>query len=82
MSSPDFVSWFPCVHMVAGGKNNETAEEYFQQVMEKTGTAILWPSRLKIGAKSKKGGSPQLKLSYVMWATSLAVLKMFNKISD
>ena len=40
---------------IAGGKDDETADKYFQRVMESTGTVILWPSKLKIGAKSKKG---------------------------
>ena len=39
----------------AGGKDNESAEDYFKHIMAKTDTLILWPSRLKIGAKSKKG---------------------------
>ena len=39
----------------AGGKDNESAEDYFKRIMEETGTLVLWPSRLKIGAKSKKG---------------------------
>ena len=39
----------------AGGKNGESAEDYFKRVMEESSTLILWPSRLKIGAKSKKG---------------------------
>ena len=39
----------------AGSKDNESAEQYFQHVMDSSGTMILWPSRLKIGAKSKKG---------------------------
>ena len=37
------------------GKGDQTAEEYFQHVMKSTNTVILWPSKLKIGAKSKKG---------------------------
>ena len=39
----------------AGGKDNESAEDYFKHIMSETDTLILWPSRLKIGAKSKKG---------------------------
>ena len=39
----------------AGGKDNESAEDYFKHIMAETDTLILWPSRLKIGAKSKKG---------------------------
>ena len=40
---------------IAGGKDNESAEDYFKHIMAETDTLILWPSRLKIGAKSKKG---------------------------
>ena len=49
------VGFFFSLCLPAGGKGNETAEEYFQRVMDTTSTVILWPSRLKIGAKSKKG---------------------------
>ncbi|KAK3759567.1 hypothetical protein RRG08_009753 [Elysia crispata] len=34
--------------------NEEAAEEFFQRIMEETNTQITWPSKLKIGAKSKK----------------------------
>uniref|UniRef100_A0A8C1UNI8 BICC1 first type I KH domain-containing protein n=1 Tax=Cyprinus carpio TaxID=7962 RepID=A0A8C1UNI8_CYPCA len=30
-------------------------EDFFQKVMDETNTQIAWPSKLKIGAKSKKG---------------------------
>ena len=50
-----FFFFFFYLGLPAGGKGNETAEEYFQRVMDTTSTVILWPSRLKIGAKSKKG---------------------------
>ncbi|KAJ7380802.1 Protein bicaudal C 1 [Desmophyllum pertusum] len=33
----------------------QTGEEFFQKIMEETATTITWPSKLKIGAKSKKG---------------------------
>uniref|UniRef100_A0AAR2KGD6 SAM domain-containing protein n=1 Tax=Pygocentrus nattereri TaxID=42514 RepID=A0AAR2KGD6_PYGNA len=36
-------------------------EDFFQKVMEETGTQIAWPSKLKIGAKSKK--DPHIKVS-------------------
>ena len=32
----------------------EEASEFFQRIGEQTNTTIIWPSRLKIGAKSKK----------------------------
>ncbi|KAL7857582.1 hypothetical protein SRHO_G00164810 [Serrasalmus rhombeus] len=36
-------------------------EDFFQKVMEETSTQIAWPSKLKIGAKSKK--DPHIKVS-------------------
>ncbi|XP_030631304.1 protein bicaudal C homolog 1 [Chanos chanos] len=36
-------------------------EDFFQKVMEETKTHIAWPSKLKIGAKSKK--DPHIKVS-------------------
>ncbi|CAD5118672.1 DgyrCDS7358 [Dimorphilus gyrociliatus] len=36
------------------------AEEFFEKVMKATSTTITWPSRLKIGAKSKK--DPHIKV--------------------
>uniref|UniRef100_A0AAY5F6C3 BicC family RNA binding protein 1b n=1 Tax=Electrophorus electricus TaxID=8005 RepID=A0AAY5F6C3_ELEEL len=36
-------------------------EDFFQKVMEETKTQIAWPSKLKIGAKSKK--DPHIKVS-------------------
>ena len=41
--------------LTVGGKDHESAESYFKNIEEQTGTLILWPSKLKIGAKSKKG---------------------------
>ena len=38
-----------------GGKDHESAESFFKNIEKQTGTLILWPSKLKIGAKSKKG---------------------------
>merc|ERR1719397_1622658 len=32
----------------------EVAAEFFERIGEETGTVVIWPSRLKIGAKSKK----------------------------
>lgn len=32
----------------------ESAAEFFARIGDQTGTTIIWPSRLKIGAKSKK----------------------------
>ena len=33
----------------------ETACDYFQRIGDETNTTVIWPSRLKVGAKSKKG---------------------------
>ena len=32
----------------------EAAAEFFLRIGNETGTCVIWPSRLKIGAKSKK----------------------------
>uniref|UniRef100_M3YG90 BICC1 first type I KH domain-containing protein n=1 Tax=Mustela putorius furo TaxID=9669 RepID=M3YG90_MUSPF len=40
----------------AEGKG-KSGEDFFQKIMEETNTQIAWPSKLKIGAKSKKGKS-------------------------
>lgn len=39
----------------------QTGEEFFQKIMEETATTITWPSKLKIGAKSKK--DPHIKVA-------------------
>uniref|UniRef100_W5N015 Bicaudal C homolog 2 n=1 Tax=Lepisosteus oculatus TaxID=7918 RepID=W5N015_LEPOC len=41
-------------------ENIVTGEEFFQKVMVETNTQIKWPSKLKIGAKSKK--DPHVKV--------------------
>ena len=38
----------------------ESAEDFFQRIMEESNTRITWPSKLKIGAKSKK--DPHIKV--------------------
>ncbi|XP_070693252.1 bicaudal C homolog 2 [Pempheris klunzingeri] len=38
----------------------ETGEEFFERVMSETDTQVKWPSKLKIGAKSKK--DPHVKV--------------------
>ncbi len=35
----------------------ESAVDFFCRIGEETNTSVIWPSRLKIGAKSKKGRS-------------------------
>ncbi|XP_077114979.1 protein bicaudal C homolog 1 isoform X3 [Ranitomeya variabilis] len=44
----------------AEGKG-KSGEDFFQKIMEETNTQIAWPSKLKIGAKSKK--DPHIKVS-------------------
>ncbi|KDR18180.1 hypothetical protein L798_06930, partial [Zootermopsis nevadensis] len=42
-------------HMILGDDEAlEPADSFFQKIMVMTNTYIMWPSRLKIGAKSKK----------------------------
>ncbi|KAL2077350.1 hypothetical protein ACEWY4_026854 [Coilia grayii] len=40
--------------------NGLTGEEFFEKVMKETNTQVKWPSKLKIGAKSKK--DPHVKV--------------------
>uniref|UniRef100_A0A4W4G1U1 SAM domain-containing protein n=1 Tax=Electrophorus electricus TaxID=8005 RepID=A0A4W4G1U1_ELEEL len=40
--------------------NGMTGEEFFEKVMRETSTQVKWPSKLKIGAKSKK--DPHVKV--------------------
>ncbi|XP_038592669.1 protein bicaudal C homolog 1-A-like [Micropterus salmoides] len=40
--------------------DGETGEEFFERVMRETDTQVKWPSKLKIGAKSKK--DPHVKV--------------------
>ncbi|KAK2551783.1 Protein bicaudal C-like protein 1-B [Acropora cervicornis] len=49
--------------MLQGSKEGcgQTGEEFFQKIMEETATTITWPSKLKIGAKSKK--DPHIKVA-------------------
>ncbi|KAJ7426573.1 Protein bicaudal C 1 [Willisornis vidua] len=50
----------------AEGKG-KSGEDFFQKIMEETNTQIAWPSKLKIGAKSKKDQwKHRLKLPNVM----------------
>jgi len=42
------------------GGMGETAADFFDHIMKETGATILWPSKLKIGAKSKK--DPHVKV--------------------
>ncbi|KAL4640996.1 hypothetical protein GN956_G11315 [Arapaima gigas] len=49
------------VMLIAATEGRVSGEGFFQQVMEETNTQIAWPSKLKIGAKSKK--DPHIKVS-------------------
>jgi protein bicaudal C len=46
--------------ILAIGETFENGETFFQSVMDETGTTVTWPSKLKIGAKSKK--DPHVKV--------------------
>ena len=46
---------------IQNGQNSERSHFFFQNVMEQTGTVVTWPSKLKIGAKSKK--DPHVKVA-------------------
>ncbi|XP_074530288.1 bicaudal C homolog 2 [Halichoeres trimaculatus] len=41
-------------------QSGETGEQFFERVMKETDTQVKWPSKLKIGAKSKK--DPHVKV--------------------
>ncbi|XP_030621249.1 bicaudal C homolog 2 [Chanos chanos] len=45
---------------VSEGGEGLTAEQFFEKVMKETNTQVKWPSKLKIGAKSKK--DPHVKV--------------------
>ena len=45
----------PCLYSSVHDYCSDTAGQYFRHIVEETGTLILWPSELKVGAKSKKG---------------------------
>ncbi|XP_035982964.1 bicaudal C homolog 2 [Fundulus heteroclitus] len=46
--------------LYAPEQGGETGEKFFERVMRETGTQVKWPSKLKIGAKSKK--DPHVKV--------------------
>ncbi|XP_065838982.1 protein bicaudal C homolog 1-like [Oscarella lobularis] len=43
------------------GSDAETADAFFERVMRSTGAIVNWPSKLKIGAKSKK--DPHIRIT-------------------
>ncbi|XP_065051296.1 protein bicaudal C homolog 1-like [Rhopilema esculentum] len=78
-----------------GQNNSESGEEFFQKIQSASNTVISWPSRLKIGAKSKKdphikvAGLPadiktakQMILSVLDVKTSRVTLKMDVSFTD
>lgn len=46
--------------ILAGSGESQPAQVFFDKIMAATGCTILWPSRLKIGARSKK--DPNVKM--------------------
>jgi len=59
MSLDFFLSHLVTFHVLLAGDHSiggkgESAGEYFDSIMKETGATVLWPSKLKIGAKSKK----------------------------
>uniref|UniRef100_A0A3B3WHS9 SAM domain-containing protein n=1 Tax=Poecilia mexicana TaxID=48701 RepID=A0A3B3WHS9_9TELE len=48
------------VSFAAPEQGGETGEKFFERVMRETSTQVKWPSKLKIGAKSKK--DPHVKV--------------------
>ncbi|XP_029106690.1 protein bicaudal C homolog 1-like isoform X4 [Scleropages formosus] len=49
------------IMLIAATEGKVNGEGFFQKVMEETNTQVAWPSKLKIGAKSKK--DPHIKVS-------------------
>lgn len=47
--------------LLAANEGRINGDDFFQKVMDETNTQIAWPSKLKIGAKSKK--DPHIKVS-------------------
>ncbi|XP_056332799.1 protein bicaudal C homolog 1-B isoform X2 [Danio aesculapii] len=47
--------------LLAASEGRINGDDFFQKVMDETNTQIAWPSKLKIGAKSKK--DPHIKVS-------------------
>uniref|UniRef100_A0A8D0G8X1 BICC1 first type I KH domain-containing protein n=1 Tax=Sphenodon punctatus TaxID=8508 RepID=A0A8D0G8X1_SPHPU len=60
----------------AEGKG-KSGEDFFQKIMEETNTQIAWPSKLKIGAKSKKGIAICSKQCSHLWLYTLQPIWFF-----
>ena len=50
--------------------------KFLLQIMEETNTQIAWPSKLKIGAKSKKGKSYEMEKSVVVIMQTVEYLQV------
>lgn len=56
------------------------AEAFFQEVMNSTGTQVSWPSRLKVGAKSKK--DPHIKITGLTESVKIAKAKIMQQLDS
>lgn len=56
------------------------AEAFFQEVMNSTNTQVSWPSRLKVGAKSKK--DPHIKITGPVESVKLAKAKIMQQLDS
>ncbi|CAG0882875.1 unnamed protein product [Darwinula stevensoni] len=65
-----------CIYLTTIDRTEHTRDKFALQVMEKTGTFVRWPSRIKIGARSKR--DPQIKIM----GEQDAVLNAREKILD
>ena len=66
------------IFILAIGGSYENGETFFQSIMEETGTSVTWPSKLKIGAKSKKDPHVkvcgQVRIKTKFWLKLISVL--------
>jgi len=56
------------------------AEAFFQEVMNSTSTQVSWPSRLKVGAKSKK--DPHIKITGPTESVKIAKAKIMQQLDS
>ncbi|KAL5239743.1 hypothetical protein ACI65C_007153 [Semiaphis heraclei] len=62
------------------GEDGLTAVNFFQKVMTDTRTLILWPTRLKIGAKSKK--DPHVRIAGLPEDVKAAKMQVMSVLDD
>ncbi|XP_050532725.1 protein bicaudal C homolog 1 [Daktulosphaira vitifoliae] len=62
------------------GEDGITAVNFFQKVMTDTRTLILWPTRLKIGAKSKK--DPHVRIAGLPDDVKAAKMQVMSVLDD